>query len=175
MKYPVEEALPDIKESIQCKHRLVLLQALPNSGKTKWLPAQLALGGYNVLFLSPQVTDLPDMHDRLSKSVNCSVAAGQHMRLYPKEPRWRSVNEVYVLSVGLGAQWVHDKNCKEYSRWWNSFDVVLCDEAHFMEVNYIYGHLVTVLMDTMPKKTFVLMSGTLPESLGKSEQCQVLT
>ena len=42
--------------------------------------------------------------------------------------------------------------------WWDRFDVVLCDEANFVQTDCVYGHLLTELMRTlMPLKTFVLM------------------
>ena len=68
--------MPELVESIRQRERTVFLNAIPNSGKTKWLPAKLVARGYKVIVLSPQVADLYDVHDRLSAmDVKCVVQA----------------------------------------------------------------------------------------------------
>ena len=168
LDFPIDQVFPQLLHSIKQGVRLVQLDALPNSGKTKRLPASLVECGYEVLVLTPQVADLADLHARLSASVPCRVSAGQHFYLpstRPGRPR------VHVLSVGLGALWVHGSG--DWTAWCRRFGVVLCDEAHFMQTNFVYGHLVTELMQLVPRATFVLMSGTLPTSLGEKQVDQV--
>ena len=160
MEFAIEESMPKLVEGLQQGMRIILLDAVPNSGKSKYLPAELAKLGYEVLLLAPQVGDLVDLHQRLSRRVPCRISAGQHFRMLPQR---FSGSGVHVLSVGLGALWIHSP--ADWTSWWKRFDVVLCDEAHFTQTNFVYGHLITELMQLMPRASFVLMSGTLPSSL----------
>ena len=178
-EFPIDAAADRIVECIKQGIRLVELDALPNSGKSKRLPALLATRGYRVLVLVPQVADLPDMVARLSEhGAYCYVKAGRKVTM--KTDTWVSGNKhvsmasgrkwtfnddyVQILSVGLAARWVHDKR-SDYDNWWNDFSVVLCDEANFVQTDFLYGNLISELRLKMHNSTFVLMSGTLPSNL----------
>ena len=169
LQFPLDEIEPEVEDAIQRGLQIVILKALPNSGKTKRLPVQLARRGRSVLLLAPQVGDLRDVHERLSRDVSCKVSAGQHMHL----ESWTSERpQVQIVSVGLAAIWLHSGGD---DAWWNQFDVVLCDEAHFTQTNFIYGHVLSELLEIMPTKTFVLMSGTSPDTMGSLQsQCTII-
>ena len=61
LEFPIDEMIPEIVDGINRGLHHMSLDALPNSGKSKRSPAQLAQRGYNVLVLSPQVGDLPSV------------------------------------------------------------------------------------------------------------------
>ena len=90
-QFPLDEIVPEVEDAIQRGLQIVILKALPNSGKTKRLPAQLVRRGRSVLLLAPQVGDLPDVHERLSRYVSCKVSAGQHMHLESWTNEWPQV------------------------------------------------------------------------------------
>jgi len=170
LQFPLDEIVPEVEDAIRRGLQVVILKALPNSGKTKRLPVQLVQRGCSVLLLAPQVGDLPDVHERLSRHVSCKVSAGQHMRLESRTNEWP---QVQIVSVGLAAIWLHSGG--DWGAWWNQFDVVLCDEAHFTQTNFIYGHVLSELLEIMPTKTFVLMSGTSPGTMGSLQpQCTII-
>ena len=169
-EFPLDEIVPEVEDAIRRGLQTVILKALPNSGKTKRLPVQLVQRGHTVLLLAPQVGDLPDVHERLSRHVSCKVSAGQHMRLESRTNEWP---QVQIVSVGLAAMWLHSGG--DWDAWWNQFDVVLCDEAHVTQTNFIYGHVLSELLEIMPTKTFVLMSGTSPDTMGRFQsQCTII-
>ena len=82
--YPIEYVVDEVLRYADSTERLVLLDALPNSGKTKWLPAVLARRGYKVLLLTPQKGDLVNIYEHLTNlQVPCWAYAGQGFRRSP--------------------------------------------------------------------------------------------
>ena len=116
-----------------------------------------------VCMLIPFIGDIVSLHERLSTKVSCRARAGHHVNL--KSPHW-GCPAVEIVSVGLAVRWLHGDDKAVWTAWWNSFDAIICDEAHELLTDFSYGQLVTTFIDMSLRASFVFLSGTLPPNLG---------